>query len=158
MLNGRGLRVVLWVSGCVHQCEGCHNELTWDSNFGLIFDRVAESEVYTELEKEYISGVTFSGGDPLHPSNIEEITRLAKNIKERYPNKNIWLYTGYKWEDIWTLEVINYVDVLVDGKFNSNLCDRNLKWVGSSNQRVIDVKFGRENNLIGKECRSFICE
>lgn len=139
MLNGKGLRTVLWVSGCEHHCTNCHNPVTWDINGGLFFDENAERELFECLAPGYISGVTFSGGDPLHMENRAEITRLAKKIKEKMPDKNIWLYTGYLWEQISNLEVVNYIDVLVDGKFVEELKDNLLHWKGSSNQRIIDV-------------------
>jgi anaerobic ribonucleoside-triphosphate reductase activating protein len=140
MLNGDGLRTVLWVSGCNHRCEGCHNPITWDPNGGLLFDEAAEDELFQELAKGYITGATFSGGDPLYPDNRAEITRLAKKIKEKFPNKNIWLYTGYLWEQVSNLEVLNYIDVMIDGRFVQELKNPQLHWRGSSNQRVIDVK------------------
>ncbi len=140
MLNGEGLRTVLWVSGCTHHCPNCQNPITWDINGGLPFDDGAERELFQELAKGYISGLTFSGGDPLHPDNRAEVTRLAKKFKEKYPNKNIWLYTGYLWEQISNLEIVQYLDVVIDGKFMEELKDNQLEWKGSSNQRTIDVK------------------
>ena len=140
MLNGDGLRVVLWVSGCNHCCRDCQNPLTWDKDSGLIFDDAAKEEIYTELKKSYISGLTLSGGDPLHPANVEEITKLVKEVRDKYPNKTIWLYTGSSWEDIYELPVVKMLDVLVDGEFIVELKDVKLLWKGSSNQRVIDVK------------------
>ena len=121
MLNGDGLRVVLWVAGCNHCCRDCQNPITWDPNGGLAFTEAEETEIFTELDKDYVSGITFSGGDPLHPSNISAVTALAKKIRERYPNKTIWLYTGSTWEEI------------------QNKADTSLRWKGSSNQRVINV-------------------
>ena len=100
MLNGQGLRVVLWVSGCNHRCAECQNPITWDLNNGVEFDEDAEKELLDDLKKNYVEGVTFSGGDPLHTQNRDEITRLAKKIKDEFPSKDIWLYTGYLWEDI----------------------------------------------------------
>ena len=148
MLNGDGLRTVLWVSGCTHHCEECQNPITWDINGGLLFDEAAESEFFQEASKGYISGVTFSGGDPLHPQNRGEITRLAKKFKQKFPEKNIWLYTGFLWEDIKDLEVIKYTDVLVDGPYKKDLRDTQLHWKGSSNQRVIDVQPSLKNNTV----------
>ena len=139
MLNGDGLRVVLWVAGCNHSCRECQNPVTWDPNGGLPFTEKEENEIFTELEKDYISGITFSGGDPLHPSNISAVTRLAKKIREKYPDKTIWLYTGSVWEEISHEEIIRYLDVCVDGEFVVEQKDISLKWKGSSNQRVIDV-------------------
>ncbi len=140
MLNGQGLRVVLWVSGCSHRCDECQNPITWNPEKGLEFDEDAEKELLDDLKKNYIEGVTFSGGDPLYIQNRDEITRLAKKIKEEFPSKNIWLYTGYLWEEICELEIIKYVDVIVDGPFKKELKDIKLHWKGSSNQRVIDVQ------------------
>ncbi|MCR4656914.1 MAG: anaerobic ribonucleoside-triphosphate reductase activating protein [Lachnospiraceae bacterium] len=140
MLNGDGLRVVLWVSGCSHCCEGCQNPLTWDVNGGLLFDDAAKQEIFDQLDRSYISGITFSGGDPLHPSNALEVRQLAKEIKEKYPDKTIWLYTGSVWEDIARSQIMQYVDVLVDGEFVKDQFDPKLHWKGSANQRVIDVK------------------
>lgn len=140
MLNGDGLRVVLWVSGCSHRCKGCHNPITWDVESGLIFDEEAKQEIYAELAHDYISGITFSGGDPLYPANVEEVTAFAKEIRKCLPEKTIWLYTGYTWEEIEKLEIVNYLDVLVDGRFELEKKDNNLHWKGSANQRVIDVK------------------
>ena len=140
MLNGDGLRVVLWVSGCNHCCKECHNPVTWDPNGGLEFDEAAKKEIFGELSKSYISGITFSGGDPLHTNNAYEVTELAKEIKEHFPEKTIWLYTGSLWEEVRRMELIQYLDVLVDGEFECDKKDASLHWKGSSNQRVIDVK------------------
>ncbi|MDE6181638.1 MAG: anaerobic ribonucleoside-triphosphate reductase activating protein, partial [Eubacteriales bacterium] len=126
MLNGEGLRVVLWVSGCEHKCKNCHNPITWNENGGLIFDENAKNEIFCKLEKDYIQGITFSGGDPLYRSNLKEITNLAKEIKEKYPQKDIWLYTGYKWEEIENLEIIKYLDVIIDGKYIEKFKDDSL--------------------------------
>lgn len=139
MLNGDGLRVVLWVAGCGHHCKECHNPITWDPDGGLPFDEAAKQEIFEELGKPYISGITFSGGDPLYPANVAEVTELAKIIREQFPDKTIWLYTGGLWEDICGTEIIRYIDVLVDGEFEVERKELNLQWKGSANQRVIDV-------------------
>lgn len=139
MLNGDGLRVVLWVAGCDHHCKECHNPITWDPDGGLPFDEAAKQEIFEELGKPYISGITFSGGDPLYPANVAEVTELAKIIREQFPDKTIWLYTGGLWEDICGTEIIRYIDVLVDGEFEVEHKELNLQWKGSANQRVIDV-------------------
>lgn len=142
MLNGEGLRVTLWVSGCTHRCVGCQNPETWDINSGIEFDEDAKKEIFNELDKPHISGITFSGGDPLHPYNIREIKNLCKEIRAKYGNtKTIWLYTGYRFETIDINEILLYIDVLVDGRFIAGEGDpATLKWRGSSNQRVIDVQ------------------
>lgn len=140
MLNGDGLRVVLWVAGCNHCCKECQNPVTWDPNGGLPFDQAAKQELFDQLEKSYISGVTFSGGDPLYPGNRMEITALAKEIREKFPEKTIWMYTGSLWETVKSYEVMKYVDVLVDGEYECDKRDTQLHWKGGSNQRVIDVQ------------------
>lgn len=140
MLNGDGLRVVLWVAGCDHGCPGCHNPITWDICGGLPFDEAAWQEICTELNKDYISGITFSGGDPLHPQNRDEIGKLAETIKCRWPGKTVWLYTGYMWDEVKDMPAVQAADVVVDGEFVEALKDPKLHWKGSSNQRVIDVK------------------
>lgn len=140
MLNGDGLRVVLWVSGCSHHCTGCQNPTTWDPNDGLTFDEDAKREIFNDLSKSYIDGVTFSGGDPLHSYNVEAITNLSREIKEKFPDKTIWIYTGASFDQIKDLEIMKLIDVLVDGEFVEDLKDNNFKWAGSTNQRVIDVQ------------------
>ena len=139
MLNGDGLRVVLWVAGCSHCCREGQNPITWDPNGGLPFTEAEENEIFAELDKDYISGITFSGGDPLHPSNISAVTALARKIRQKYPQKTIWLYTGALWEEIQCEEIVNYLDVCVDGEFVAEKKDVTLQWKGSSNQRVINV-------------------
>lgn len=148
MLNGDGLRVVLWVAGCTHHCPECQNPITWDLAGGLPFDQKAEDELFEALRPEYVSGITFSGGDPLHPFNQSEVTRLAKKFKELEPNKTAWLYTGFSWENIKDLEVVKYLDVLIDGEFIADEKDNNLHWVGSANQRVINVQKSLERNKV----------
>ncbi|MDO5361957.1 MAG: anaerobic ribonucleoside-triphosphate reductase activating protein [Eubacteriales bacterium] len=141
MLNGEGLRVVLWVAGCEHHCDGCQNPVTWNPVDGLPFDTDAKYELFEALSKDYISGITFSGGDPLHQNNLADIGKLAHEVKRKFPKKTVWLYTGYTWEQVEHLtELWKNVDVLVDGRFNNDLCDVSYPWAGSTNQRVIDVQ------------------
>lgn len=140
MLNGDGLRVVLWVAGCSHGCDKCHNPETWDANGGLLFDQEAKAELFMQLGESYISGITYSGGDPLHLDNREAITALAREIRETFPQKTQWLYTGWQWEDVKSLPAIQYMDVVVDGKFVEAKKDAQLHWRGSYNQKVIDVQ------------------
>ena len=142
MTNGVGLRTVLWVSGCEHKCKGCQNPCTWDPNSGEDFTSEKKELLYKYLDNKYIKGITFSGGDPLHPSNRGEVGKLILDIKANYPSKDIWLYTGYTWEEVkeLNLDYLRYIDVLVDGRFILSKRDINLRWCGSSNQRVIDVK------------------
>ena len=140
MLNGDGLRVVLWVSGCDHACKGCQNPQTWSVHSGIPFDEDAKKELFEELSKDYVSGITFSGGDPFHTSNRNEVLELIKEIKVKFPNKTIWVYTGYTWEHIKDLAIMKYIDVLVDGRFVEELADVNYPYAGSTNQKVIDVQ------------------
>ena len=128
MLNGDGLRVVLWVSGCTHRCPGCQNPQTWDAEDGILFDDLAKAELFKELRKDYVDGITFSGGDPLFPDNRYEVFRLIEEIKSLLK--------------MWP------VDVLVDGPYVEAARDVNLHWKGSANQRVIDVKRSLEQNEI----------
>lgn len=154
MLNGDGLRVVLWVSGCTHCCKECHNPITWDPNGGLDFTEDVKQELFNELKKDYISGITFSGGDPLHGNNVLEITEIAQEIRQRFPTKTIWLYTGSLWETVKEMEIAQYIDVLVDGEFERDLYDANLHWKGSANQRVIQVPISLEKGEIyEKNCK-----
>lgn len=143
MRNGEGLRVVLWVAGCDHHCKGCQNPFTWDINGGIPFDKTAFMEIVDDLKKSYISGITFSGGDPLHPKNFPQVLSIMNFIHDNYPDKTIWVYTGYTWEEVIKrigIYALSFIDVLVDNKFMENLKDVNYQWAGSINQRVIDVK------------------
>lgn len=152
MLNGDGLRVVLWVAGCNNYCKGCHNPVTWDPMGGLPFDTDAENELFSALSNRWCHGITFSGGDPLYPGNRQEIFRLAQRAKRQYPYKSVWLYTGYLWDNVKDLEVMQYVDVLCEGPFIEELKDNNKPWVGSSNQRVIDVKKSLQSGKVILHC------
>lgn len=152
MLNGDGLRVVLWISGCTHRCDGCQNPQTWAADSGIEFDTAAEDELFEALKPSYISGITFSGGDPLHPFNRDEVLRLAKKVKNTLPNKTVWLYTGFLWEEIKDKVDLSNIDVLVDGEFKKELNNNNLKWIGSSNQKIIDVKKTFDEGKIVLHC------
>ena len=154
--NGTGLRVVLWLSGCSHHCYNCQNPRTWNPDSGIQFDESAKQEIFTELSKDYISGITFSGGDPLHENNLDEVLKLVQEIRISFPQKTIWLYTGYSYPDIFRgqpsclsqkglnnfkrREIIELCDVVVDGEYIDEQKDLTLKWRGSKNQRVIDAK------------------
>ena len=139
MLNGDGLRTVLWVAGCDHHCRGCQNPQTWRADSGIPFDEDAKAELFADLSRDYISGITFSGGDPLYCSNVETVGALIREIRERLPEKTIWLYTGGSWEGVKNREIVRYLDVLVDGEYECDKRDTLLHWRGSSNQRVINV-------------------
>lgn len=157
MLNGEGLRVVLWVSGCSHKCPGCQNALTWNPDDGIEFDDDTIKEIYQELDQPWCSGITLSGGDPLFLGNRKTIRDLVMNIKQLYPNKTIWCYTGYTWEELIAQkevdqnleDILQNIDVLLEGKFVMKLAEEKLHYVGSSNQRIIDVKESlKENNIV----------
>ena len=152
MLNGDGLRVVLWVSGCSHCCPDCQNPITWDPNGGAAFTEKEKQELFDELDKSYISGITLSGGDPLHPANRLDIELLVKEIHEKYPGKTIWLYTGYLWETIRHYALMKYVDVCVDGEYERDRRDIQLHWRGSENQRVIDVQRSLSEGRVCLHC------
>ena len=181
--NGEGLRVVLWLSGCSHKCKGCQNPQTWDADSGIPFNESTKEELFRELDKDYISGLTLTGGDPLFESNLDDVLELVTEANKRYnttqyidennqndhnilntnadkirllsPKKNIWLYTGFTWEEIrkgnmedslkygeWTkrAKIITECDVIVDGQYIKPQRDISLPYRGSSNQRLIDVQ------------------
>lgn len=152
--NGPGLRVVIWVSGCSHHCLECQNPQTWDKNSGIIFDNSAKEEILEQLKNNYISGVTWSGGDPMYKDNVETVLKFTEKIHDLFPEKNIWLYTGYTFEEIMNdtnlkrKQLLDLCDVLVDGEYKKELRDISLHWCGSSNQRVIDVKNTLKENKI----------
>lgn len=145
MLNGEGIRTVLWLSGCNHFCDGCQNPVTWNPNDGIIFDGRAEEELFRYLDKDYCSGLTLSGGDPMFPDNRDDVLKLCQHFRQRYGNnKTIWLYTGYTMAEIADSNVLEYVDVVVDGEFQKDKKNINYMWAGSTNQRIwrkIDGKF-----------------
>lgn len=150
--NGIGIRTVLWVSGCSHNCPGCHNPQTHDPNNGKLFDEKAKEELFDNLSKPYIDGATFSGGDPLYYTNAQTIIQLSKEIKEKFPNKTIWLYTGYDFENLilsndWREDIFDYIDVMVDGGYVEKLRDITLPFRGSSNQRIIDINKSKNIGL-----------
>lgn len=179
MNNGDGLRVVLWLSGCSHHCYNCQNPQTWNPDSGIPFDESAKQEIFNELSKDYISGITFSGGDPLHENNLDEVLKLVQEISISFPEKTVWLYTGYTWNFIMNYEltsdfteedvlfdyhmkkdfemikrknIIKLCNVLVDGEYIDEQKDLTLKWKGSKNQRCIDVKESLVQNKMVLYC------
>lgn len=147
--NGNGVRVSLFVSGCLNHCKGCFQPETWDFNYGKPYTKEAEQEIFDALRPEYIQGLTVLGGDPFEIANQETVCSLLKLVKRQLPNKDIWVYTGYLLDqDLleggrrhtpWTDEMLSYIDVLIDGPFVEELKDLSLQFCGSSNQRLIDV-------------------
>ena len=147
--NGPGVRVSLFVSGCNHHCKNCFNPETHDFNGGKEFTDETIEKVLSLCDASHIEGLSILGGEPLHPKNIEASTKLAKSFKEKYPNKNLWLWSGYLYENLLNnYEIINYIDILVDGVYKDELHNPTLSWRGSSNQRVIDVKKSLKNDKI----------
>lgn len=190
MLNGTGLRACLWCSGCDHHCRNCQNPITWNPNDGVQFDESAKKEIFDELSKDYIAGITFTGGDPLYSQNLKDVLDLITDLRSKYPisrkidtiyrendnfkhniliknsdeirlsypEKTIWLYTGYTWEQIMypvvtddfnperdkllkmRRDIVKQCDVLVDGRYEEDKRDITYHWAGSTNQRVIDVQ------------------
>lgn len=139
--NGPGVRVSVFMQGCSFHCKNCFNSSTWDFEGGKEFNNNTIDEVLELCNNSYIKGLSILGGEPMHPKNIEATTKLAKKFKEKYPDKNLWVWSGFKFdEDLKGKEVLNYVDVLVDGRYVDELRNPTLKWRGSSNQRVIDVQ------------------
>ena len=137
LLNGEGCRVVLWVAGCIHACKGCHNPETWNKNNGSLFTNNELEQIKLLLSDKYIDGLTISGGDPLFEDNYNEVLFICKEIKKAFPNKTIWVWTGYTLEELIATnknEIFNYIDYLIDGKYDKNL-PTSKKWRGSDNQK-----------------------
>lgn len=161
--NGDGLRTVLWIAGCEHRCPECQNPVTWDFTGGVPFDDKAMDELLESLKPEYISGITFSGGDPLALRNRPGILKIISKIKDKdsgLSDKTIWIYTGYTWECLLShietklslIGILKYTDVLVDGRYDKDLRDVTLKWRGSSNQRVIIVQKSLKTGNVVLHC------
>lgn len=156
--NGPGVRVSLFVSGCGHRCKGCFNAEAWDFAYGSPYTAATEEEILSALSKSYIAGLSLLGGEPFDPRNQETVYGLLKKVKERFPQKDVWCYTGYTLEtDLqeggaaftpFTKDMLARIDVLVDGEFVEALKDIKLRFRGSSNQRIIDLKRTRESGGI----------
>ncbi len=157
--NGKGIRVSLFVSGCTHHCKGCFNPDTWNFNFGKEYTKETEDSIIEALSSDYIEGLSLLGGEPFEPQNQPTLVALLKRIRKELPNKNVWCYSGYTFEELSgqkesraftenTLEMLSMIDVLVDGEFVEELKDISLKFRGSSNQRIIDVKQSLKANTI----------
>lgn len=149
--NGIGVRTSLFVSGCRHHCKGCFNPETWSFEYGKTYTKETEDDIVSSIAPYYISGLTVLGGEPFEPENQATIVGLLKRVKEKYPDKNIWVYSGYLFEELTgkipsharcevTDEMLSYIDILVDGEFVEAKKDISLHFRGSSNQRIIDVK------------------
>lgn len=138
--NGPGIRVSIFMQGCSFHCEGCFSEETWDFKKGKDFTEETINQVIELCKNHTIKGLSILGGEALHPKNIEGTTQLAKAFKKNFPKKDLWVWTGFLFENIKDKEVLNYIDVLVDGQFQIKNRNPKLKYCGSTNQRVIDVK------------------
>jgi len=146
--NGPGTRVVLWTQGCPHHCPGCHNPHTWAERAGKEFTEKDMDTIFTYLTEFFKKDFSILGGEPLAPYNRDGVADVCRRVKKAYPDTNIWLWTGYDWEEIKSLPALKYVDVVVDGKFIESLKEEGLKWKGSSNQKVIDVQVSLAKNEI----------
>lgn len=159
--NGEGVRVSVFVSGCNHHCKGCFNQCAWDFNYGKEFSEKEEQQIIDYMNHDYISGLSLLGGEPLEPKNQEGLLPLVKKVKEKFPNKDIWCYTGFDFEkDVvekmaknneTTRELLKYIDIIVDGKFEEDKKDLKLQFRGSSNQKIVDVKKSLQTGQIVKE-------
>ena len=172
MNNGDGLRVVLWLSGCSHNCYKCQNPQTHDPNSGILFDEKAEEELFRELSKDYISGLTLTGGDPLHENNLDGVLNLVNKIRLLMPQKTIWIYSGYEWEHIFDdsyhyhplsaeklltwrskrQQILKLCNIFVDGRYIDSQRNIQLMWRGSENQRVIDIQESLKQNKVILYC------
>lgn len=146
--NGEGVRVSVFFSGCPHHCKGCFNAELWDYNAGQEFNYETIDKILELCSKDYITGLSLLGGEPLDPKNLTMVSVLCGEFKQRFPKKTIWCYTGYEWETIKQLYILKFIDVLVDGRFVEALKDPRLRFRGSSNQRIIDVKKSRESGNV----------
>lgn len=159
--NGEGVRVSVFVSGCNHHCKGCFNQCAWDFNYGKKFTEKEEQQIIDYMNHDYILGLSLLGGEPLEPKNQEGLLPLVKKVKEKFPNKNIWCYTGFDFEkDVvgkmaknneTTRELLKYIDIIVDGKFEEDKKDLKLQFRGSSNQKIVDVKKSLQTGQIVKQ-------
>lgn len=156
--NGPGVRVSLYVSGCTHHCKECFNPETWDFNYGSYFDKAAEDQILAALAPNYIRGFSLLGGEPFEPENQKVLVGLLRHVKEMFPTKPVWCYSGYLFDEDMlagklgdasiTKEMLSYIDVLVDGEFHLEEKDLNLRFKGSTNQRIIDVPKSLQTNTI----------
>lgn len=157
--NGTGVRVTLFVSGCTNHCEDCFQPQTWDFDYGKPFTGETKAEIFAELDKPFVNGLTVLGGEPFEPRNQRELLPLLREVKERYPGKTVWCFTGFRLDDELlkdgsyprceaTDEMLSYIDILVDGRFVKELKDISLQFRGSRNQRVIDLNRTRETGTV----------
>lgn len=149
--NGPGVRTSLFVSGCTHRCRGCFNKIAWDFRYGRAFTASVCEKIYESCEPEYIAGITVLGGEPMEPENQSAVYDFIRGFKEKFPDKSVWCYSGYTYEELigesecrahteLSEKILDLADVLVDGEFDQDKSDITLRFCGSSNQRIIDIK------------------
>ena len=148
--NGPGIRVSIFLQGCEFHCKNCFNPETWSFKSGKEFTNETINKILELSDKETVSGLSILGGEPMHPKNIEGTIELAKKFKEKFPKKTVWVWSGFLYEDVLKRdpEVFNYIDVMVDGQYVDELHDPTLRWKGSSNQRVIDIKETKKSGKV----------
>lgn len=150
--DGEGVRVSLFVSGCTHHCKGCFQPETWSFDYGKPFDEKVEDEIMKALEPDYIAGLTLLGGEPMESENAKRLYPFVKHVRETYPFKNVWCYSGYLFEELVKREecrkLLELIDVLVDGEFVEEQKNIALQFRGSENQRIIDVKKAMEDGSV----------
>lgn len=146
--DGPGIRVSIFMQGCTFNCKNCFNKDTHDFNGGKEFTDDTINTVLELCDNDYVAGLSILGGEPLHPKNIEGTKKLAKTFKKRFPKKTVFVWTGFLYENIVDKEILNYIDILIDGQYKDELHDFRLKWRGSSNQRIIDVKKSLKNDKL----------
>ncbi len=156
--NGEGIRISLFVSGCPHHCKNCFNKEAWDYDYGNLFTEKEENDILDFLNNDYIKGLSLLGGEPMFPENQKRLIPFLKKVKDKYPDKDIWCYTGYIYDkeiindmckkNDFTKEFLSYIDVLVDGRFIESKKDVSLFFRGSSNQRIIDIKKSLRSNKV----------
>lgn len=151
-VNGDGLRCVIWFAGCNHRCPGCHNPETWSFTSGHKIDFKDMTTITDQLKRQEISGITLSGGDPLYQE--DDLALFLKQIKQQFPDKDVWCYTGFKYEDVSHMECLNYIDVLIDGPYEQDLNPGvgKVLWRGSTNQRIIDIKKSKLEDKVVLYC------
>lgn len=156
--NGPGVRISVFMQGCSFHCKNCFNMETWDFKGGQEFTDETINKILELANNDYVKGLSILGGEPLHPNNIKGTTKLAKAFRETYPDKTIWVWSGFLFDrDLKDKSVLKYIDVLVDGRYEDELHDFRLKWCGSRNQRVIDVqKSLKENKIVLFEENKFV--
>ena len=153
--DGEGVRVSIYVSGCHFHCKGCHNKVAWDFNYGSEYTSEINDLLFSYIDHNYIRGMTILGGEPMHPENQSQVLEIVRQFKHKFPEKDLWIYSGYTYEDLidckvgkYSMDILAYTDVLVDGKFDIALKDIGLNFRGSSNQRVIDVQKSIRNSSV----------